>query len=29
MFILGQKIPEVQVAVGVDQRERAQELLMK
>lgn len=29
MFILGQKIPEVHVAVGVDQRDRAQELLLK
>ena len=29
MFILGQKIPEVQVAVGVDQRERAHDLLLK
>jgi len=29
MFILGQKVSEVQLAVGVDQRERAQDLLQK
>jgi hypothetical protein len=29
LFILGSKMPEVQVAVGVDQREKAQELLQK
>lgn len=29
MFILGPKASEVQVAVGVDQRDRAQNMLMK
>jgi hypothetical protein len=29
MFILGPKASEVQVAVGVDQRKRAQDMLMK
>jgi hypothetical protein len=29
LFILGSKTPEVQMAVGVDQREKAQDLLQK